>query len=614
MPAPTRLIALTRASLRNTRGTRFSSVISSGGPKPTNSRTTLQPFCSMNVSASASDSRNFLTSSGCFAAHSVFAAGAGPGSGPDRKRTVDYGAAIALIALADALRLRAIPTPQLQRHLPEALPLGVSRQVELELHTTTAMQLELADLHPPGWQVEGMPVRLALPAHGVARVRYRLVVETASDAIVITDRDRAIIFANPAALALFGFPGSSLIGMPVADVLPPEARDHVAAYESAALDGAPQRYETDVLRADGSPRVQVLAGNLNGVGRVLAPGLRARNVKNGTLVALALDGKPLVQSKRFMIKMVTDARNLDEVLDRIRLRHDAHPLRHAVHRRVEAAHEKVDHHDEEGDEHRLLLRLDQGGDPEADGEREHQVHGGREEDEEQAPPHGHAQREVGEGEPQRQVDHGRFWLEANDLSAVQLCRVAGLPFVAGPTLNVYNHRAMAMLVEDGLRRWVPGVEQGRQLVAELRDGMRADGLAMPELEVIAWGRLPLSFSARCFTARALDLPKDQCGFRCIDYPDGMPLATREGRPFLRINGIQVQGEEVTDLGPELPSLRALGVDLLRIYPQARGCREVVEHFDLARQSMTPPPRMGARNGYWHGEPGMRPVEPQAMPA
>lgn len=84
-------------------------------------------------------------------------------------------AAIALIALADALRLRAIPTPQLQRHLPEALPLGVSRQVELELHTAAAMQLELADLHPPGWQVEGMPVRLALPAHGVARVRYRLV-------------------------------------------------------------------------------------------------------------------------------------------------------------------------------------------------------------------------------------------------------------------------------------------------------------------------------------------------------------------------------------------------------------------------------------------------------
>ncbi|MGH8074495.1 MAG: U32 family peptidase [Lysobacter sp.] len=205
----------------------------------------------------------------------------------------------------------------------------------------------------------------------------------------------------------------------------------------------------------------------------------------------------------------------------------------------------------------------------------------------------------------RLVEEGGCWLEANDLSAVQLCRKAGLPFVAGPTLNIYNHHALAMLMEDGLRRWVPGVEQGEQLIRELRDAMLADGHAMPELEVIAWGRLPLSFSARCFTARALDVPKDQCGFRCIDYPDGMPLATREGRAFLRINGIQVQGEEVTDLGPELPALRALGVDVLRIYPQAQGCREVVEHFDLARGSMTAPPRLGVRNGYWYGEAGMR---------
>ena len=205
----------------------------------------------------------------------------------------------------------------------------------------------------------------------------------------------------------------------------------------------------------------------------------------------------------------------------------------------------------------------------------------------------------------RQISHGGFWIEANDLSAVQLCREKGRPFVAGPTLNVYNQRALAMLMDDGLRRWVPGVEQGQALIRELQDGIAADGLRMPELEVIAWGRLPLSFSARCFTARALDVPKDQCGFRCIDYPDGMPLATREGRPFLRINGISVQGEEVTDLGPELPELHALGVDILRLYPQADGMAAVVRHFDVARGHDTAPARLGERNGYWHGEAGMR---------
>ena len=205
----------------------------------------------------------------------------------------------------------------------------------------------------------------------------------------------------------------------------------------------------------------------------------------------------------------------------------------------------------------------------------------------------------------RQVSHGGFWIEANDLSAVQSCREKGRPFVAGPSLNVYNHRALAMLAEDGLRRWVPGVEQGRALIGELKDAFVADGGAMPELEVIAWGRLPLSYSARCFTARALDVPKDKCGFRCIDYPDGMPLATREGRPLLRINGISVQGEEITDLGPELHQLRALGVNILRLYPQAEGMEAVVRHFDAACAGIEIPPRIGERNGYWHGEPGMR---------
>jgi collagenase-like PrtC family protease len=208
---------------------------------------------------------------------------------------------------------------------------------------------------------------------------------------------------------------------------------------------------------------------------------------------------------------------------------------------------------------------------------------------------------------QRLVDDGHCWIEANDLSAVQLCRERGVPFVAGPSLNIYNHHALALLMEDGLRRWVPGVEQGEVLLRELRAAVLADGRTMPELELIAFGRLPLAYSARCFTARALDVAKDQCGFRCIDYPDGLPLATREGKPFLRINGIQIQGEEITDLGPELPVLRELGIGVLRLYPQAEGMAEVVAHFDLARRSPTPPPHIGARNGYWHGEPGMRPA-------
>jgi collagenase-like PrtC family protease len=204
----------------------------------------------------------------------------------------------------------------------------------------------------------------------------------------------------------------------------------------------------------------------------------------------------------------------------------------------------------------------------------------------------------------RLVNNGRFRVEANDMSAVQRLRERGLPFVGGPTLNVYNHVSLQLLREDGLERLVLGVELGRAVVEEFR----STGLALPELELVAWGRLPLAFSARCFTARALDLAKDDCGFRCIDYPDGLPLATREGEAFLTVNGIQVQSAQHCDLAPEVAELDAAGIGLLRVYPQAEGTADIVARFREAVDSKQPPPRMGSTSGYWHGPPA-RPCQP-----
>ncbi|HEX6534425.1 MAG TPA: PAS domain S-box protein [Gemmatimonadaceae bacterium] len=83
---------------------------------------------------------------------------------------------------------------------------------------------------------------------------YRRLVETSNDAIMITDPARRVVFANPAAHALFGHPGETLVGMRVDELLPPEMHEAVSAFESAALAGQPQRYETVVLRATGERR------------------------------------------------------------------------------------------------------------------------------------------------------------------------------------------------------------------------------------------------------------------------------------------------------------------------------------------------------------------------
>ncbi len=180
------------------------------------------------------------------------------------------------------------------------------------------------------------------------------------------------------------------------------------------------------------------------------------------------------------------------------------------------------------------------------------------------------------GALRRLVENGQFRIEANDLSAVQLCRERGLAFVGGPTLNVYNHRALAMLQEDGLQRWVPGTEHGPASLVELRDALSREGGIVPEVEVHAWGRVPLAYSARCFTARAANLPKDQCVHRCLAHPAGLPLATQEGEPLLTLNGIQIQSAEVVSLDPAVSVLA--GVDILRLYPDDADMTPIVNRF------------------------------------
>jgi two-component system, NtrC family, sensor kinase len=85
--------------------------------------------------------------------------------------------------------------------------------------------------------------------------RYRQVVETTRDAIVITDGARDVLFANSAAHALFGAPPGGLVGRSVERLVPPESREEIARRHGRAWAGAPQRYETEVISGTGERRV-----------------------------------------------------------------------------------------------------------------------------------------------------------------------------------------------------------------------------------------------------------------------------------------------------------------------------------------------------------------------
>jgi collagenase-like PrtC family protease len=201
-----------------------------------------------------------------------------------------------------------------------------------------------------------------------------------------------------------------------------------------------------------------------------------------------------------------------------------------------------------------------------------------------------------------------YRVEVNDWGAVRL--LAGREgWAAGPHLNVYNPRTLRLLADLGARHWTAPFEATREAVAGVL-GERPEGL---RAEVFAHGRVPLAHSARCFTARRHGLQKETCQTRCLDDPEGMALATRDGEPFLAVNGVQTLSAATYCLAAELPSLAAAGVDVVRVSPQAEGTVEILASWRAACDGALAPLQarvaLAARspaplaNGFWHGWPG-----------
>ncbi|MFA7436942.1 U32 family peptidase [Castellaniella sp.] len=219
----------------------------------------------------------------------------------------------------------------------------------------------------------------------------------------------------------------------------------------------------------------------------------------------------------------------------------------------------------------------------------------------------------------RITENDRFAVEANDMGAVH--RMQGAPFVAGPFLNIYSKPTLDVMAEQGAVRWVMPLEMGRAGLEQLQ----RDRPAGMQTEVFAYGRMPLACSARCFTARNRNFPKDNCQYVCMEYPDGLLLETKESQAFLTINGIQTQSALTYTLIHELEALSRLGVDVIRLSPQSRRMDAVVQAFRAvldgqesaaqAHERLVPAMPEGPCNGYWHGRPGLDMVlPPQASAA
>ena len=204
-------------------------------------------------------------------------------------------------------------------------------------------------------------------------------------------------------------------------------------------------------------------------------------------------------------------------------------------------------------------------------------------------------------------NNGDIMVEANDMAGVQLMSEHGVPFVSGPAINIYNARALNVMKKQGVTRWVMPVELGRETLKELLADAEEMGIKEGiETEVYAYGRLPLAYSARCFTARYYDLPKDNCQLKCIDHPEGIAVHSQEDDELFTLNGIQTMSGRTYNLESELSNMQSIGVDIARISPQADVAFEKVSQFRnaLSGAAKTIALSEAECNGYWFKSPGM----------
>ncbi|MCL4409499.1 MAG: U32 family peptidase, partial [Gammaproteobacteria bacterium] len=125
-----------------------------------------------------------------------------------------------------------------------------------------------------------------------------------------------------------------------------------------------------------------------------------------------------------------------------------------------------------------------------------------------------------------------------------------------------------------------------------------------EVELFAFGHMPLAWSARCFTARSENRSKDQCELCCIKYPSGRVVRSQDQKEVFVLNGIQTQSGERYNLINQLPQVSKL-VDIVRLSPQAEGSVEWLNRF-ISNQAGAAPIKLeqGDCNGYWLNLAGM----------
>jgi len=203
-------------------------------------------------------------------------------------------------------------------------------------------------------------------------------------------------------------------------------------------------------------------------------------------------------------------------------------------------------------------------------------------------------------------------IEANDVATIEILR--GRRHYLGPYVNVYNEGTLRYLAGLGATRVCLPVE----LPAKYIGILAKTGTA--EVEVFAFGRLPLAMSARCFHARSRGLHRDNCEFVCECDPDGLVVDTIDREPAFSVSGSHILSYPYGSLVGEIDALRKMGVHRFRLSPHDVDMVAVASLFrdllDRRLESGAARARLSELvretpfcNGFYHGAEGAAFVEP-----
>lgn len=200
-----------------------------------------------------------------------------------------------------------------------------------------------------------------------------------------------------------------------------------------------------------------------------------------------------------------------------------------------------------------------------------------------------------------------FPIEANDMSVFNIIGGQDKEVISGPHITTYNVPSVQFLQGIGVKQVVFPVELSKESIEYT---VKNTGI---HAEVFAHGNIPLAFSWRCYTSRIYGLNKTNCQYHCKQFSDGIPLKTIDREPTFTINGASVLSALTYTLIELIEDLKAIGVKTIRISPQIKHTKYIVDVFrkrldgtighDDAIELLKITSPQGFCNGWYFGKAG-----------